>query len=91
MVELEKMNNIGYVVKRKDKNLYVVNDAIQMSSDDVWGNDVADVIVYPSIEKASQIKRNFDKHKNEFYRIKDVEVEVQLIHKKEVMIARLKG
>lgn len=85
------MNNLGYVLKRTDKNLYIVNDDVQMSSDDIWGNDIADVIVYPSIEEARQIKRNFDEYKHEFYRIKDVEIEVQLVHKKDIMVARLKG
>lgn len=91
MITPEKMENLGYVVKMKGRNLYVIHDCLSINNMEAWGNDFADVIVYPTIEAARDIKRNFDKHKHDYHNIKDKEVEVQLMHKKEIMIAKLKG
>ncbi len=91
MVELEKMNNLGYVVAIRGKDMFVVNDCLPLNKQECWGSDLADVIVYPTIEEARDIKRNFDSHKNEFHPLKDVDVEVRLMHKKQIMMARLKG
>ena len=49
MVTLEKMNNIGYVVAIRGKNVFVVNDSLAINNGECWGEDLAEVIVYPTI------------------------------------------
>lgn len=88
---LEPLDNLGYVIKMKGKNQYVVNDHAPIISDRVWGNDLAEIKVYKSIQEAQGIKRNFDNCKSDYHNIKNIEIEVQIMHKKKIMIAKLKG
>ena len=91
MVTLEKLDNLGYVVAIKGKDKYIINDCLGIHRTDIWGEDLNDVIVYPTIQAARKIARNFDEDKEHYSTTKDIVVEVRIIHKKEVMVARLKG
>ena len=91
MATLEKLENLGYVIKIKGKNKYVVNDSLGIHRSEIWGDDLAEIIVYKTIEEALDIKRHFDEHKHNYSTIRSAELEVQLMHKKAIMVARLKA
>lgn len=92
MITPEKMDNLGYVIKQKGKNLYVTNDACPINSPHVWyKKDLTKNIIYNSINEARDLVSRFNKLKTEYHGIRDVDLEVILIHKKEVMVAKLKG
>lgn len=88
---LEKLDNLGYVIKVKDKNLYVIADHLPVDRLEAWGNELAEIKVYKTIEEAQEIKRAFDKCKHNYNNIRDFNIQVQLVHKKPYMIAKLKG
>ena len=92
MVTLKPLEHVGYLIKQKGKNLYVVNESCPINSEHVWGEkDLAKVVIYKSIDEARSLKSRFDKLKTEYHGIRDVELEVLLVHKKEIMVAKLKG
>jgi hypothetical protein len=91
MITPEKMDNLGYVVALKGKDRYVINDCVRVDAVTAWGEDLAEVIIYPTIEAARDIVRHFNECKHEYSHIRDVEIEVRIMHKKQVMIARLQG
>lgn len=91
MATLEKLDNLGYVVKIKGRNKYVVNDCLGLHRREIWGNKLADIIVYKTIQEARAIKRHFDDNKKYYPSTKDIELEVQPMHKKAIMVARLKA
>jgi len=91
MATLEKLDNLGYVVKIKGRNQYVVNDCLGLHRSEIWGNDLAKIIVYKTIQEAQAIKRSFDNSKKDYFEVRDIELEVQPMHKKAIMVAKLKG
>ena len=91
MVTLEKLDNLGYVIKVKGKKLYVITDCLPVDRLEAWGNDPAKIKVYKTIQEAQGIKRAFDKCKHNYNNIRNFEIQVQLVHKKPYMIAKLKG
>ena len=88
---LEPLDNLGYVIKVKDRNLYVINDSRSIANPGEWGDDLADVVVYDTIREAQDIKRNFDTYKSDYPNIHNIVLEVQIIHRKKIMVAKLKG
>ena len=91
MVTLKPLDHLAYIIKRKDKNLYVVNDCLPINSDRIWGErNLEKVIIYKTIEDAREIKRHFDTVKKDYPSLDVVDIEIELVHKKEIMIAKLK-
>jgi len=91
MVTLKPLEHVGYTVKQKGKNLYVTNDSRPVNSPMCWGKkNLAKNIIYKSIDEARDIVSHFNKVKADYHNIRDVQLEVVLVHKKEVMVAKLK-
>ena len=92
MATLKPLEHLGYMIKQKGKNLYLTHDCMSINAPAAWGKkDLTKIQIYKSIEDAQRIKSDFNKHKSDYFNIKDVELEILLVHKKEVMMAKLKG
>lgn len=91
MATLENLDHLGYVIKVKGRKLYVVTDCLPVNRLEAWSNDLANVVVYKTIKDAQRIKRAFDACKHNYNNISNFEIEIKLMHKKELMVAKLKG
>jgi hypothetical protein len=90
MVKLEPLENLCYVLTGKG----VENESAVMYYDGSksWTYDLNEAHVFNSLSAATRTVKTIRKAWDEFPGVHDVvKVDVELIHKKKVMLARLKG
>ena len=91
MITLKPLEHVGYAVKKKGTKKYMMEGYFQIIDSSAWGTDLAKIEVFKTIEDAQALIKHWDTCKKDFHNIKDIKLEIELIHKKDVMVAKLKG